>query len=154
MFSSQCSFHINICKFMRWQRCICVLLWMCDLPVALLWHQQDFMKRGIKICPRKITSCCSCYFSKVIKKTKMKHLRLQRHNTANWIFWSFHRFVFETYILPGYECNLQTTILPISLGSGGMKIKNVRKTCKNDSCYTFLETLRANFSFFRTLLKS
>jgi len=155
MFSSQCSFQINTCRLKRWPRCLCVFVCQCELPIALLRQQKDFHKTWYKNLPMDVLSCHSCYFSSVInKKTKVKHVGMQRRNTANWAFWSFHRFVVENYILRGYECNLQTTILPISLSSVGMKIKNIRKTCKNDSCFTFLETVRANFSSFRTLLKS
>ena len=125
------------------------------MAVNVLRQQKDFHETLYKNLATEVPLCRSCYFSRVInKKAKVKHVSLQRHNTANWVFWSFHRFVVENYILSGYEFNLQTTILPISLNSDGMKIKNIRKTRKNDSLHTFLETLKASLSSFRTLLKS
>jgi hypothetical protein len=111
--------------------CLCFRMSVWGCSYTLKTEKKIFMKSGMKINPRKVPSCLSCYFSRVInKKRKANYLSLQRRNTANWVSWSFHRFVVENYVLPRYECNLQTTVLPLSLGSDGMEINKIRKTCK------------------------
>ena len=60
---------------------------MTKMSLCFRRQQKDFNETWYKNLTTEVPSCRSCYFSRVInKKTKVKHLCLQRHNTANWVF--------------------------------------------------------------------
>jgi len=94
-----------------------------------------FMKRVINVYPRKyhhavvVTSVVSL----IKHESETSESPASQYRLLGGL--KFPRVRFQNYILLGYECNLQTSILPSTLDSDVMKTKNIRKTCKNNLCY-------------------